>query len=132
MLLLLSSLLLSTYMSTINPKVSAYIPQHIYDPFKLFCKKRGLSMSQGVALIFSEYFALDLSEVPKNSTSGLLIERIEALEQEFADFKKSFQDRPQLTNAQHKLENVVVRDSSSLGDSPLEDAETTLVDDLGF
>lgn len=48
-------------MSTTNPKISAYIPQHLYDAFVSFCTRKEVSMSKGVALLFSEYFGIDYS-----------------------------------------------------------------------
>jgi hypothetical protein len=75
-------------MSTKNPKVSAYIPQHIYNSFKAFCKERDISMSQAVAVIFAEYFALDLLVNEKSPTRGFQAERLDLLEKNVGDLKK--------------------------------------------
>ena len=100
-------------MSTNNPKVSAYIPQHIYDPFKLFCEQRGISMSQAVAVIFAEYFGLDSSVDQKSSTSGLLVERVGLLEQELADLRELVQKHLQSGGAVQQKEHLVVCDGGS-------------------
>ena len=45
-------------MPTDKPKLSAYIPQSVYDRFKQFQDERQLPMSQAVAVILVEYFGL--------------------------------------------------------------------------
>lgn len=64
-------------MPTNNPKVSAYIPQDVFDRFQLFCKEKKISMSQAVAVIFTEYFEI---EPQVNFSGGLLLDRIKDLE----------------------------------------------------
>lgn len=64
-------------MPTNNPKVSAYISQDIFDRFQSFYKEKKLSMSQAVAVIFTEYFEI---EPQVNSSGGLLLDRIKDLE----------------------------------------------------
>jgi hypothetical protein len=64
-------------MSTKNPKVSAYIPQHIFDRFQSFCQDKGLSMSQATAVVFAGYFEI---EPEVNHLSGLLADRVLDLE----------------------------------------------------
>jgi hypothetical protein len=100
-------------MSTDNPKVSGYIPQHIYDRFKTFCEERGISMSQSVAVIFAEYFGLDLLVKQSSSTSGLLVERVGLLEQELADLRELVENHVELHGAINKKEHLVVHDGSS-------------------
>jgi hypothetical protein len=64
-------------MPTNNPKVSAYISQDIFDRFQSFYKEKKLSMSQAVAVIFTDYFEI---EPQVNSSGGLLLDRIKDLE----------------------------------------------------
>ena len=45
-------------MPTENPKVSAYVPQSIYDRLLEFKAERGLSVSQSVIAILEEFFQL--------------------------------------------------------------------------
>ena len=45
-------------MPTENPKVSAYVPQPIYDHLLAFKADRNLSVSQAVIAILEEYFGL--------------------------------------------------------------------------
>jgi hypothetical protein len=77
-------------MSTENPKISAYVPQIIYDRFKQFQKDRSLSMSQAVIQLFAEYFDIDLNaSVPQQSTSSLL-SRLNILETDLAGLKEAY------------------------------------------
>lgn len=64
-------------MPTKNPKVSAYIPPHIFDRFQSFYEEKGLSMSQATAVVFAGYFEI---EPEVNHSSGLLADRIRDLE----------------------------------------------------
>jgi hypothetical protein len=68
-------------MPTTNPKVSAYIPQHLFDRFKSFYEERRLSMSQAVAVIFAEYFEVSLlvdhSSELRNSSISQRLEEVE-------------------------------------------------------
>jgi hypothetical protein len=74
-------------MPTNNPKVSAYIPQHIFDCFKVFYEEREISMSQAVAIIFAEYFNVDY-QVEHNSKlpSGQILLKLQALEDKVDNF----------------------------------------------
>jgi hypothetical protein len=114
-------------MSTNNPKVSAYIPQHIYDSFKLFCEQRGVSMSQAVAVIFAEYFGLDSSVNQKSSTSKPLVERVGLLEQELADLRGLVENHLKLRGVIDKKEHLVVHDGSSPEGVSLEVPKSTSV-----
>jgi hypothetical protein len=114
-------------MSTNNPKVSAYIPQHIYDSFKSFYEQRNISMSQAVAVIFAEYFELDLSVDRKSSTSGLLVERVGLLEQELAVLRELVQKHLQSGGAVQEKEHLVVCDIGSPEAVSLDVAEPTSI-----
>lgn len=75
-------------MPTTNPKVSGYIPQHLYDFFTAFCEERGVSMSKGVALLFAEYFGVDQSAVrPDDAT--LVTARLQDLEEKMSSLLSS-------------------------------------------
>lgn len=58
-------------MPTENPKISAYVPQVVYDRFREYQQERGLSMSQAAIEIFAHYFGLNLGESAKEFTGGL-------------------------------------------------------------
>ena len=75
-------------MPTNNPKVSAYVPQHIFGRFKDFYEERQLSMSQAVVVILSEYFQLD-EQVNHDSklSSGLLNDRLAVIEQKLTNLE---------------------------------------------
>lgn len=59
-------------MPTDNPKISAYVPQLVYDTFKQFQDERGISMSQAVIVILAEYFGIqqELKEFIEGSVVG--------------------------------------------------------------
>lgn len=99
-------------MSTDNPKVSGYVPQHIYDRFKTFCEERGISMSQAVTVIFAEYFGLDLAVNQNSSTSGLLVERVGLLEQELAALKGLVHSHLQLGVVANEKDHLVACEGS--------------------
>ncbi len=58
-------------MPTENPKISAYVPQVVYDRFKQFQEERELSMSQAAIEIFAHYFGINLEVSLKEFTGGL-------------------------------------------------------------
>ena len=69
-------------MPTENPKISAYVPQAVYDRFKQFQEERKLSMSQAATELIAEYFGISLKEeITSQSTSGLP-ERLAQVEKE--------------------------------------------------
>jgi len=70
-------------------------------------------MSQSVAVIFAEYFGLDLLVKQSSSTSGLLVERVGLLEQELADLRELVENHVELHGAINKKEHLVVHDGSS-------------------
>lgn len=77
-------------MPTENPKISAYVPQVVYDRFKKFQEERGLSMSQAAIEVFVEYFGINLADnSTKEFTSGLP-DRVGQLEQIVSDLKQSY------------------------------------------
>lgn len=64
-------------MPTDNPKVSAYVPRHVFDKLKEFYEDRKLSMSQAVTLILSEYFEVDPSTKPLHNSISQRLEDLE-------------------------------------------------------
>lgn len=73
-------------MSTKNPKVSAYVPQHIFDRFQSFCQEKEMSMSQATAVVFAGYFEI---EPEVNHLGGLLADRIKELELKLPELSAS-------------------------------------------
>jgi hypothetical protein len=93
-----------------NPKVSAYIPQHLFDRFKSFFKERDISMSQAVGVIFAEYFQLDLQVnfISGSLKEGVILAKLEILEKEVQDLKFSASELPiNLLNDLRNLEYLV-------------------------
>jgi len=70
-------------------------------------------MSQAVAVIFAEYFGLDLLVKQNSSTSGLLVERVGLLEQELANLRELVENHLELHGAINKKEHLVVHDGTS-------------------
>jgi hypothetical protein len=76
-------------MPTENPKISAYVPQAVYDRFKQFQQERGLSMSQAATELFSEYFGINLADNSTSQFTSGLLDRVERLEELVTDLKQS-------------------------------------------
>ena len=74
-------------MSTKNPKISAYVPQIIYDRFVAFHKDKGKSMSESATIIFAEYFQIDLTKEEQPDTTSELPSKISDLEFQVAHLK---------------------------------------------
>jgi hypothetical protein len=60
-------------MGTKNPKISAYVPQEIFDRFQEFQEERNFSMSKAVIAILCDYFDI------KRTTSGITLAQFQAL-----------------------------------------------------
>lgn len=97
-------------MPTKNPKVSAYIPQHIFDCLKTFYEERNISMSQAVAIIFAEYFSVDyqvdqVSELP----SGQILSKLQILEDKVNSFSNPSSELiSELLSKVHSLSKIVI------------------------
>ncbi len=78
-------------MTTDNPKISAYVPQVIYDCFKQFQLERQLSMSQTAIEIFAEYFSISLSDNTQLPTSRVSLEMFAGLVQRVEELEKQLQ-----------------------------------------
>ena len=82
-------------MPTNNPKISAYVPQVVYDRFEQFRKESGLSMSQSAIVIFAKYFGLkDIAKgvTGEITTDNSALDRIKALESQVDDLYKKFSE----------------------------------------
>lgn len=79
-------------MPTDNPKISAYVPQPVYDHFNEFRRESGLSMSQSAAVILAKFFGLEdiVKEITGETTvDNSALDRIKVLESQVSDlFKK--------------------------------------------
>lgn len=115
-------------MPTDNPKISAYVPQAVYDRFKQFEKEQGISMSQAVIVIFAEYFGLEetIKESTKGTTvGGVTLTRIEKLEEELNSLKETTKLNSELLSSlQSRLqENIHTKtevDNEDIIDEPLD------------
>lgn len=133
-------------MSTNNPKVAGYIPQHLYDSFVSFCNERKVSVSKGIALVFAGYFGVDYSvshSVDNDKVNELLL-RLQNLEEKFGSLPNNSTSEllSKIDTISTQLESLTQRiqavelsvPSSSLpGDTPLEiddsniDSESILI-----
>jgi hypothetical protein len=125
-------------MSTKNPKISAYVPQAVFDCFNQFKEERGLSFSQTVIEILVDYFGIDLSKnSTEQSTSGLS-DRVASLEKELVDLKQSYvwlvqKVESMQTTSEPLLNNsnieVAIEDNKLLSDLPSEPQNNLLAED---
>jgi hypothetical protein len=69
-------------MPTENPKISAYVPQVVYDRFKQFQEERKLSMSQAATELIVQYFGINLKEESTAQSTSSLHDRIAQIEYE--------------------------------------------------
>jgi hypothetical protein len=93
-------------MPTQNPKISAYVPQVVYDSFKQYEKKHGGSMSQALAQLIADCLGIDLSTFTVKSTGGLQSE-IEDLRIEIHDLKNNLVDLKEIVaNLVEKVEYI--------------------------
>ncbi len=76
-------------MPTENPKISAYVPQAVYDRFKQFQEEHKLSMSQAAIEIFAAYFGINLNPTVSGEFTGELQSRVDILEKVLADLQES-------------------------------------------
>lgn len=128
-------------MPTENPKISAYVPQVVYDEFIKFRDEKGLSMSQAATVIFADYLGVDLSNLsePQQTTGGLPT-RIDTLEKAFFELTQ----KVDLINTTSRLQTqAVIQPLASfqeaepaveplheLPDEPLEHRQTEIGDIL--
>jgi len=131
-----SNLLTGFSMATNNPKISAYVPQAVYDRFEQFRKESGLSMSQSAIVIFAKYFGLE--DIAKGvtgeiTTNDSALDRIKILESQVSDlFQKLSELQGELssksplsmvfeTEVKEKYEDLL---SESLDELPTQRVET--------
>ena len=106
-------------MPTDNPKISAYVPQVVYDRFKEFQEERELSMSQAAIEIFAHYFEINLEVSTKEFTGGLP-GRLMEVERSLAELKELYS---QLASKVEHIETT----SKPLNDSTIENLDTPLL-----
>lgn len=86
-----------------RPKVSAYVPQHIFNYIKAFADERKLTVSQAATLVFAEYFQVDYQVNQSGSLVGTeSLARIEALEEQIRNLP--FTDNSLLSSLPSKLQ----------------------------
>jgi hypothetical protein len=76
-------------MPTENPKISAYVPQVVYDRFIQFKEEHNLSMSQAAIEIFAAYFGINLNPTISSESTGELQSRVKILEKALAELQES-------------------------------------------
>ena len=111
-------------MPTDNPKISAYVPQAVYDRFDEFRQESGLSMSQSAAVIFAKYFGLEdiVKEITgKTTTDNSALDRIKVLESQVSDLFHKLSELD--SKLSRKLPGVVVNESE------IAEINTNVVDD---
>lgn len=116
-------------MPTDNKKISAYVPDVVYDRFIQYKEEHKLSMSQAAIEIFADYFGINLNPTISNESTGELLGRVGTLEKELAGLKtylKLLSERVDLIQSTNEplitepLEFSVAKDISSELDSSLQ------------
>jgi hypothetical protein len=82
-------------MATDNPKVSAYVPPVVKDRLTQFREEKGISESQAVIVILSEYFGLkqELNRLSKGiEVGGITLSRMELAEDGLSDVRQKLSD----------------------------------------
>lgn len=122
-------------MPTDNKKISAYVPDVIYDRFIQYKDERGLSMSQVAIEIFATYFGINLNPTISNESTGELLSRVDTLEKELSGLKtylKLLSERVDLMQSTSKLlinENTEVPVDKDLIGEPNSSLQNELPDD---
>lgn len=112
-------------MPTDNPKISAYVPQVVYDRFDEFRRESGLSMSQSAAVIFAKYFGLEdiVKEITRETTiDNSALDRIKALESQVGDLYKKFSELDS--------KPICELPSSVVAESEVTERSVSVVDDI--
>ena len=101
-------------MPTENPKISLYVPQHIYDRFIEYKEESGLSMSQAGTVLLAEYFGLEetIKDIREGfAIGGVTLDRVEKIENEIKQLKEQI--------------NNLVNQGSSIKELPQDDNQST-------
>ena len=77
-------------MPTDNKKISAYVPDVVYDRFIQYKDEHKLSMSQAAIEIFATHFGINLNPTISNESTGELLGRVDTLEKELLGLKIHF------------------------------------------
>lgn len=111
-------------MPTENPKISAYVPQIVYDRFNQYKDERKLSMSQAVVQLVAEYFGINLVDNSTSKFTSGLPEKIEQLEKIVFELKESyvylsekvdsFQSTSKPLKTESKINSTDIQNSSSI------------------
>lgn len=78
-------------MPTDNPKISAYVPQKVYDKFKEYKESNQLSMSQAATAIIAQFLQVEYiieRTTGETTLGGVTLARIEAIESRLDDLLK--------------------------------------------
>jgi hypothetical protein len=130
-------------MPTENPKISAYVPQIVYDHFDEFRQKSGLSMSQSAAVIFAKFFGLeDIAKgiTGETTTDNSALDRIGVLEsqvndlfQKFSELEGKPQGSPSLSlSSESEATEIIVSSDSNLKSKPPDNLPTGKTDTSGI
>ena len=90
-------------MPTNNPKISAYVPESVYNAVKKFQQERNLSMSQAATAIFSEYLGVDQVASGDTAVGGITLDRFEKLERQVAELQEL---KNQVSDLQQQVEQL--------------------------
>lgn len=103
-------------MPTDNPKISLYVPQQIYDRFKLFQEEQSLSMSQAGIVILAEYFGLKetIKEITEGTTvGGVTLAEFEQLKQRIEQLENQVDQAETTSKLSNLEEKSISKDTAS-------------------
>jgi len=116
-------------MPTTNPKISAYVPQVVYDRFEEFYRNSKLSMSQAATLILAERFGFEeiIKKITKDTTVDIsVLEEIKELKSRLEIVEEQLeriQDSSNLHPNQSFNEKVISKPKSELRGEPINESE---------
>jgi hypothetical protein len=95
-------------MPTTNPKISAYVPQDLYDHFINFKEQRGLSSaSQAAIVILTEFFGCGTPSRLPSDSPGVPLEEFQALVQRVDHLSELVKSLTVPTTQQDEIESPV-------------------------
>lgn len=93
-------------MPTDNPKISAYVPQSVYDAVKQFQEEHNLSMSQAATAIFADYLGVEEVKSGEVKLGGITLDRFEQLEKNVAELNQLKEQVSQLQDQVEQLQST--------------------------
>ena len=106
-------------MPTENPKISLYVPQHIYDRFMKYKEESGLSMSQAGTVLLAQHFGLEatIKDIIDGVTiGGITLDRVEKIENELRELKEQIKNLVNQSSSTRELpqKEIVIQKETTI------------------